>query len=342
MTAMADASVPETVPQRTGWVLPLALVLAGLALIGIAGLFLLMQNRMQDLELQLARRMGQFDTSSQEARAAAQEARLTIDNVVARIAALEARAQETQNQQLALEAIYQELARGQDERLLADIEQTLLLADQQIQMAGNVRAALLGLDAAEQRLLRMKKPQFHQLRDAIARDAARLKLLPAADVEGVNARVDALLLNVDKLPLESEPEAIQKPAPKPAAGPVDWVERLGRETWEEIKQLVRIRRLDSPGVELLTPSQTWFLRENLKLRLLSARLAALQRDEATFRADIAAARRWQEHYFRRSDPLSVAMNRDLKALEDMPIALKGADLRDSLQVLRDLAKGNSR
>lgn len=338
---MADTPPTETpapAPRRHDWVLPLALILAALAFATTGGMFWYLQMRMQDLEVQLARRIGQFDTSSQEARAAAQEARATIENVVTRIGAMEAKTLETQNQQLALEAVYQELARSQDERLLADIEQTLLLADQQLQVAGNVRAALLGLDAAEARLARMNKPQFDRLREAIGRDAARLKVLPAADVQGINARLDALLRNVDQLKLESEPETVVKPVPAPESGPVDWMERLGRETWAEIKQLVRIRRLDHPGLELLSPSQTYFLRQNLKLRLLSARLAVLQRDEATFRADIAAARDWVERYFRHSDELGTAMLGDLKAMTTLPVALQDADLRESLKVLRTLAQ----
>lgn len=343
MTAMADdTATAAPAAGHPGWITPLALILAVLAFATTGAVFWYMQMRMQDLEVQLARRIGQFDTSSQEARAAAKEARASIENVVARIAALESRAQESQSQQLALEAVYQDLARSQDERLLADIEQTLLLADQQLQMAGNVRAALLGLDAAEQRLGRMNKPQFERLREAITRDAARLKLLPAADVASINARLDALLRGADHLQLEIEPEAATQPAPAAVAktGATGWMGRLGREAWNEVKQLVRIRRLDNPNVELLTPTQTYFLRENLKLRLLSARLAVLQRDEATFRADIAAAREWIARYFRRSDAVSQAMDKDLRAMAAMPVALQNADLRDSLKVLRSLAKGD--
>ncbi len=328
-----ESSPPTRLPD---WLAPLGLTLAVLAFAVAGGVFWYAHTRMQDLEIQLARRIGQFDTSSQEARAAAQEARNTIENVVTRIGALEAKAMETQSQQLALEAVYQDIARSQDERLLADVEQTLLLADQQLQMAGNVRAALLGLDAVEARLVRMNKPQFNRLRDAVARDSARIKLLPAADVQGINARLDALLINVDQLKFESEPEWVQ-PAEITAAGPVDWMGRLGREVWTELKQLVRLRRVDNPGPELLAPSQIYFLRENLKLRLLSARVAMLQRDEATFHADIAAALQWVERYFKRADPLTDAMVKDLAAIGGLPVALKDGDLRESLKVLRALA-----
>lgn len=339
---------PETVGRvssinrRVDWLLPLALILAVLAFATTGGMFWYMQMRIQDLEVQLARRIGQFDVSSQEARAAAKEARTTIEDVRARIAGLEARAQETLNHQLALEAVYQDIARGQDERLLADIEQTLLLADQQLQMAGNVRAALLGLDAAETRLARMNKPQFERLREAIDRDSAQLRLLPAADVQALTARLDALHASVDQLKQETEPEPRpSQSVAKADEGTVDWLERLGRETWAEIKQLVRIRRLDNPGMELLAPSQTYFLRQNLRMRLLSARLAALQRDEATFHADVKAASEWVSRYFLRSDELSQAVVKELDVMASMPIALQGAGLQDSIKVLRSLAQAQT-
>lgn len=336
---MTDASLPDlpgTASPRRDWVLPLALILAVLAFATTGGIFWYLQIRMQDMEVQLARRIGDFDASSREARSAAKEARTTLDDLAARVAGLEAKALESQNQQLALAAMYQELARSQDERLLADVEQTLLLADQQLHLAGNVRAAVLGLEAAEARLARMKKPQFDPLREAVARDAARLKLLPAADVVGINARLDALVQNVDRLKPEFEPDAATQSAPAKPAGAMDWMGRLGRETWEEIKQLVRIRRLDHPDMALLTPSQVYFLRQNLKLRLLSARLAVLQRDEATYRGDVAAARLWVEQHFNRQDALTLAMVQDMKVLEAMPVALREANIGESLRALRTL------
>jgi uroporphyrin-3 C-methyltransferase len=333
----ANASIPVPAPPaRSGWAVPVAMVLALLAFGSAGSMFFYMQSRIQDLELQMARRIGEFDNSSKEARSAALMVRATVDDLTNRMAALEAKAQETQNQELALESMYQELARGQDERQLADIEQTLLLADQQLEMAGNVRAAVLGLDAASARLGRMKKPQFERLRAAIDRDSAKLKLMPAADVVGINARLDALLQNVDRLKLESDREAPKPTKPQAGSGAADWVGRLGSEAWGEVKQLVRIRRLDHPDLALLEPSQTYFLRQNLKLRLLSARLAVLQRDEATFRADIAASQQWITEYFNRNDALTKSMLADLKELSTMPVALQNVNL-ESLRVLHAMA-----
>ena len=330
-------------PPRSLWSSPAvgvtALILALAALVAGLGFAWIGYDRMAQLEVQLARRIGEFDAASREARVAAKAANDALADLQSRLMALENRAQETQDQQLALTAMYQDLARSQDERVIADLEQTLLLAQQQLQLAGNVRAALIALEAAETRLAQLGKPQFAALRTAIARDLERLKLLPAADIEGIGARLEALMQNVDQLKSESEtePPAHAVAAPKPV--PADTLARLSREIWEEFKSLVRIRRLDHPDLPLLTPSQTYFLRENLKLRLLAARLALLQRDEAGFRADLGAARGWIERYFNRQDAGGKAFAASLDELLRAPVALKDAGIDASLQALRAARKG---
>lgn len=335
------SDTPPDLPGRrpSSAVAVAALALALAALIAGLGFAWNTYDRMSQLEAQLARRMGEFDAASREARSAAKAANDALSDLQNRLVALETRAQEAQSQQLALTAMYQDLARSQDERVVADIEQTLLLAQQQLQLAGNVRAAILGLEAAETRLTHLGKPQFAALRAAIAKDMERLKLMPAADAEGLNARLEALIQAVDGLKPESEAEP---PPASPAlakGGTADTLARLSREMWDEFKTLVRIRRLDHPELPLLTPSQTYFLRQNLKLRLLSARLALLQRDETAFRADLAAARDWTGRYFNRLEAGSKSFVASLDELLKAPVALKEARIDASLKAVRAVRKG---
>lgn len=337
------SSAPET-PSASFWSSPaiglIALALAVLAFVAGLGFAWSSYDRMGQLEVQLARRIGEFDTASRDARIAAKAANDALADLQNRLVALESRAQESQDQQLALTAMYQDLARSQDERVVADIEQSLLLAQQQLQLAGNVRAALIGLEAAETRLAHLNKPQLAALRGAIVKDIERLKLLPAADAEGLNARLEVLIQNVDKLKPESETESPPQAAKPAQAGPADTLARLSREAWAEFKSLVRIRRLDHPDLPLLSPSQTYFLRQNLKLRLLSARLALMQRDESAFRADLGATRDWTDRYFNRQDPGNKAFVASLNELLSAPVALKDAQISASIQALRAARKGS--
>ncbi len=329
----AHPAMTQAPHPRHAWLNP-ALILAVVAMLAVVGVGWGTLGRLQDMELQLARRIGEFDAAGREARNAARDANAILSDLAARLSALENRAQEAQNQQLALAAMYQELARSQDERVVADIEQTLLLAQQQLKLAGNVRAALIALEAAEARLARLGKPQFSQLQEAIGRDIARLKLLPAADVARINARLDVLVQNVDKLKLDMDLAPAEPGSPPPAAG--DRWQRLWQETLGELKQLVRVRRLDKTDAALIAPEQAWFLRENLKLRLLAARLAMLNRDEASFRNDLAIAQDWVQRHFNREDALTQSMLASLAELAVLPVAQQETDLTESIKALRGM------
>ena len=337
---LTSAPPPPKTPHRHGWLAPTALVLALVSVAGTVALGWQGYTQMRSLEVQLARRIGEFDTASRDARAAAKAANDALADLQNRLMALENRAQETQNQQVALGAMYQELANSADERVVADIEQTLLLAQQQLQMAGNVKAALIGLEAADTRLAQLAKPQFANLRKAIVQDMERLKLLPAADIDGVSARLEALTQAVDDLKTEADSEPAPPAATPARSGALDSLGAFSRDAWNEIKGLLRIRRLDHPELPLLTPAQSYFLHQNLKLRLLSARLAMLQRDEATFRTDLGAAKDWVGHYFNRRDPATQAFLASLGELLQAPVALKDTQIKASLKAVQVVRGGN--
>jgi uroporphyrin-III C-methyltransferase len=342
------AYLPPPASQPNGWLAPLALALSVLAVAAALLFGLNAYTQMRTLEVLVAQRITQFDTASHDARAAAKAANDALADLQNRLGSLEARNQDTQNQQLALNAMYQELANSADERVVADIEQTLLLAQQQLQLAGNIKAALIGLEAAEVRLAKLGKSQFDSLRHAIVQDMERLKLMPAADISSVNARLETLIQNVDGLKFESEAEPlVQATTPTGTTAtastatnqqPLHSLEMFSKEIWNEIKSLLRIRRLDHPELPLLTPSQRYFLHQNLKLRLLAARIAMLQRDESTFRADVLASQNWVNRYFNLKDPATQAFASSLGSLLKAPVALNDAEIKASLKALQALRK----
>ena len=162
------------------------------------------------------------------------------------------------------------------------------MASQQLQLAGNVQAAILALRAAETRLAGVDLPQALALRKAVAKDLERLKGQHLFDLQGSGLQVEQVLLAIDKLPLamDSRPQAVPEKASEAEVLP--WWQRTFSEMWREVRGLVRIQRFDQAEAVLLAPGQGFLLRENLKLRLLNARLALLSRDQATFRSELRA------------------------------------------------------
>jgi len=327
----ADTSVSRT-RQRV-----FAVALVVLAVI-VAALWLDTRGRIGATQEELAKRLHEIEGESREARTLGRQAVESLRDAQAKIGALENRLADSQNQQVALEALYQELARNRDEWQLAEIEQVLAIAQQQLQLSGNVRAALLALQLAESRLSRVDRPQFLPVRRALIRDIDRLKSLPALDVPGLSLALDRLVSSVDALPLAFD-ERVERPASGKAAMPAPLPEdgffaRLGGEVWKELRQLVVVRKVDTPEPPLVPPPQAWFLRENLKLRLLNARLALLTRDEAGYREDLRVAQGWIQRYFDARAKGSQSALAQLKQLSSASISFEPPSITDSLEAVR--------
>lgn len=286
------------------------------------------------LQQELARRLAEAESHAQASRALAEQARSAVAEAQVKLGVLEARIAESQSQQVALEALYQELSRNRDEWAFADIEQSLLLASQQLAVAGNIKAALIALQAAEARLQRLARPQLVPLRKALARDIERLKAHPYVDSASVSARLEALLAQLERWPLAAAARPrLPAPARAPEGGESLWW-RLWRETWAELKQLVRIERTDRDDVAVLAPPEAYFLRENLRLRLLGARLALLARDQASFRTDVKAAREWLRRYYDTRDSGVASALATLGKLAAVEIGPEPPDISETLEALR--------
>jgi uroporphyrin-3 C-methyltransferase len=283
------------------------------------------------------------DTLNKGSRVTADQAREASTDLQVKLGVLESRVAESQSQQIALEALYQELSRNRDEQALAETEQALLTANQQLQLAGNVKAALIALQNADFRLQRLDRPQLTALRKAINRDIEKLKALPYVDAVGISVRLDNVIASIDSLPL-----AMEMRPPAPASGdtpretnPNVW-QRFMREAWAELKQLVRVQNMNQPEVPLLAPPQAFFLRENLKLRLIGARLALLSRDQTSYKADLQAARDWLIKYYDTREKTVGNALATLRNLHDSEISIEVPDISGTVDALRNTRLGRER
>ncbi|CAG0976030.1 uroporphyrin-III C-methyltransferase [Burkholderiales bacterium] len=327
------ASPPEGQPsgaRRSGVLRRVALVVLALAL---GALWLVQYRETQSLREEVGQQLAEAGRKNAETRAHASKAQETVQDVSAKISLLEARLTETQTQQAALDALYRDLTPSRDDFTLNEIEQILLLASQQLQLAGNVQTALAALQTADARLQRNDRPQFIALRRAIARDMDRLKALPYVDLTGMSLRLDQIIAGIDRLPFAFE-ERPAPPAPPPVAAEQPAWRRALAAFAQDLKQLVRIETLEKSEPPLLPPAQRYFLRENLKLRLLAARLALLARDAASFRADLKAAEEWLRRYFDTKAKGTQLALTTIKQFQTSELTIEMPDLSGSLTALR--------
>lgn len=282
------------------------------------------REQISELQHELARRLAEADASGSESRNIAAEAGEAGRRVETKLGLLESKVAESQSQQLALEELYQQLTRGRDEATLEEVEQLLLIANQQLHLANNVKTALIAMQEAESQLQLLDRPQLVPLRKALSKDMDLLKSTPYLDVVGISLRLDNLAAAVDDMPLAMElrPPKVAPSEHQASSGESVWL-RFLREFWEDVKQLVRIQHMNRTDVAVLSPSQAYFLRENLKLRLLSARYALLAHNGPSFKADLAAASAWISRYY---DVNSKTVVNVLEALDQLRGSAVGVEL----------------
>jgi uroporphyrin-3 C-methyltransferase len=285
------------------------------------------EQRVSDLEQALVRRQQDSGAQAAEARLLASQAQDSMRDAVAKVAILEARVAEVAIQRTQIEDLIQSLSRSRDENLLVDVEAAIRVAVQQGAITGSAEPLVATLRQSDERLARYGQPRLEGVRRAIARDLDRVRSIGVTDVNALTIKLDEVTRMIDDLPLLATAEARKEargrgdvaPA-RPAASAASATEGLGaslprawgqawsrawERVWAEVRALVRVTRIDQPDALLLEPQHAFFLRENVKLRLLNARLALLSRQFSSAQVDLIVVQAALERYFDRSSRRTV-------------------------------------
>jgi uroporphyrin-3 C-methyltransferase/uroporphyrinogen III methyltransferase/synthase len=317
------------------------------------------QREIGSLREEVAQRLHSGETAGTETRALVKSVQDNMKEIQSKVSVLESKQVEAQGQQVALEQLYQELSRNRDDWALSEIEQILSAASEQLQLAGNVHGALIALQYAESQLSRSDKPQFISIRRAVARDMEKLKALPQVDLTAIALRLDSAIGQIDEMPLLSDEKPVEPPSPPrqrrrvthranaaaptaPADSRPAWLARLqnawidwSSDFWSDVRQLIRVRKVDTPDALMMSPTQAYFVRENLKLRLLNARLALLTHNDAAFRSDIAAAQDAISRYFDTRARQTQTVQTLLRQVQNSNLSIEMPTLADSLNAVRN-------
>jgi uroporphyrin-3 C-methyltransferase len=314
------------------------LALAALALAASVVLW----QKLSNIQEQLARQSHEAGNNAVEARALAKQAQDLVRETAARLALTENKVNDVALQRSQIEELVQSMSRSRDENMLVDIESALRLAQQQAQLTGSTEPLVAALRSADQRLERGGQAPLSRVRSAVARDIDRVKVSSVTDVPGLLAKLDELVRQVDDLPLANAVSGSDASAPARKPGPppkLAWWERALAEIREEARGLVRVGRIDEPEAVLLAPDHAFFLRENLKLKLLNARLGLLSRQTDAARADVTAAQLALRKYF---DPASRKTQAATAMLQQVQSQLRSVELPridETLAVLATAAAG---
>jgi len=304
------------------------------------------QQRVKSLEQELVKRQQTSQNDATEARVSARQALDSVRDLNGKLGVLDERVAESQMQRSQVEDLIQSLSRSRDENVLADVEAGLRVAMQQAALTGSTDPIVTILKQSDERLARYNNPRLDRIRRAIARDLDRVRTASAVDVPSLTIRLDEAVRMVDELPLVSVPEratasgraaaasanaasvatrgaagtraSAASVAASTAALPA-WVVSA-QHAWEafsvpffsELKQAVRVTSIEHPEAALMTPEQSFFLRENVKLRMLNARLSILSRQFDLAQADLQQAQTALDRYFDHNSRRVVAVSELLR------------------------------
>jgi len=355
--AGADSPVPQPAPaaaiQHPRARLPLGLVLAWLLAIAAIAVSVLLWQKVDGMQRQLARQSADAGNNAVEARTLARRAEELARDNAAKTAVLESKFSDMAAYRAQIEELVQTASRSRDDNLAVELETALHVAQDQSQLTGSVDPLLAALRSAERRLARSSDPRLKPVARAVARDLERVKAASIPDTAGLLARIDQLLRQTDELPmandvgrarLDAPPRATANKAPRAAgAASAASADEPPAATWwsnwwdaalDEARGLVRVSRVERPEATMLSPEQAFFVRENLKLHLQGARLALLARQYEAARADLAMAQASLSGWF---DQSSRRTQSALALLQQIQGQTKAADLPRAQDTLSALA-----
>lgn len=350
--AAAPPSAQSTLGSRVAiWLAPISLLVAALSLVVGAWLW----QKLGQTQQEMARRSQDSAVQVEQASKVSAQAEALTKELAARLAVAELRLSEVSLQRSQLEELMLSLSRSRDDNLVQDLESALRLGQQQSQLTGSVAPLLVALQAAIERIDRAAQPRLNPVQRAIERDIERVRNAAVADVPSVVLRLDELARLVDTWPVANQVGLAVAPAPAPdpvtvtAAEPAPnagwmagWRERSDR-IWRDVmrasRDLVRVSRIDQPEAALLAPEQAYFLRENLKLKLLNARLGLLARQPASALADLVSAEAALTRYFKTDAPAVVFARAALTQLRDELRLVELPQPDESLAALNTAAGG---
>lgn len=234
---------------------------------------------------------------------------------------------------------YQELLKGRADWLVDETETMLNMGSQQLLLTGNVPAAVNVLENIESRLSRFDHPELLPIKQAVSTDLTALKNRPYLDVSAVSLRLDRLETAVAGLPLMVDgalkPGQNAQPETAPAAN-LSWWQNAWQKTVAALKGMVEVRRLDNNDAMLIAPEQVYFVRENLRLRLLDARTALLQHNGEVYLNDLNNAETAVKQYFDTASPATQSWLRELGELKALDLRSVSDDvLKNSLNAVRN-------
>ena len=334
-----QAPAPVIIRESGGKGLAVGALVLSLLALGAGGfLFVQGQNVLKNQETAFNQKIDQAAVGESENAQILKENSRKQSELAAALLQIADGQRDNKEQIEAANRAYQELLRNRADWLVDETEATLNMAAQQLLLSGNVPVAVTVLENIESRLSRFEQADLLPIKQAVSSDLAALKNQPYLDISGTALRLDRLETAVPGMPLVLE--STLQPGQAEAAPQEDpnasWWQRTWNKTLHGLGNLVEVRKLNNGDAMLLAPEQAYFVRENLRLRLLDARIALMQHNGEVFLSDLNNAEATVKQYFDNQSPATQAWLKELAELKSLDMrTVSNESLKASLAAVRN-------
>ena len=334
-----QAPAPVIIRESGGKGLAVGALVLSLLALGAGGfLFVQGQNVLKNQETAFNQKIDQAAVGESENAQILKENSRKQSELAAALLQIADGQRDNKEQIEAANRAYQELLRNRADWLVDETEATLNMAAQQLLLSGNVPVAVTVLENIESRLSRFEQADLLPIKQAVSSDLAALKNQPYLDISGTALRLDRLETAVAGMPLVLE--STLQPGQVEAAPQEDpnasWWQRTWNKTLHGLGNLVEVRKLNNGDAMLLAPEQAYFVRENLRLRLLDARIALMQHNGEVFLSDLNNAEATVKQYFDNQSPATQAWLKELAELKSVDMrTVSNESLKASLAAVRN-------
>lgn len=365
-TSKNGASGNKPAPENSGGSgrMTVALLLIAVLILALAaGLWYQVDSSRQAF----ARLETQSQASIKHAQQAQSQARQALDTLAQqnqKLAQLADSLSESRSELSGLNDAFQLITdRGSDLVLLNDIDHLVTIAQQQLQLSGNVANAIISLETAQAQLARANRPALASLQQTINGDVQRLRAASTVDIALLSGRLDELAGLVAQAPLLVPDDASPAGAPSPASSAAhsnssdtpaspntgdrawwqrtldrsaQWLNKASSALRDDLGNFISVRRVDDPAALMISPDQATRFRDNLRLRIMTAQLALMMGQPTVWQSETASLLDAIEGRFDDKSPLTRRARRIARDVADTSIESDLPTVDNSIKAIEAL------
>ncbi len=305
MTTEMTTTTETAQPKKSYFSIFFGFLLFLMILVSYVAVFWLWQqqaSQTETLNSMVKQSLEGYEGDSQQSLAVAKQADERTVELQAKTLLLEEKITQTIEQQTEMQSLLGKMHEAKAENMISEVEKLVNLADQQLKFSGNIKSAMLALEAADIPLAQSGAPEFIDIREALGNDLQALKEFPAVDMAALSNQLESLMQLTDALPLLQDQNGMSDHENVVAEVEPEGKQTIQENLWETFQQFIMVEKIDSTAEPLVNVEQKFYLKQNIKLRLLTARIALLQRNAAVFNQDLGMVKLWLQQYYDLAHP----------------------------------------